>query len=73
MFYTKVNHKKRMWNERFEMLENPVKMKLFYPSDESIPKPCEPLIEVYKKMKDEEDRRRQAIEECIRSINVKKI
>lgn len=61
-----------MWNERFEMLENPIKMKMFYASEESVPKPCLPLIKIYKKMTEEEDLRRRKIEECIKSINVKK-
>lgn len=43
-----------MWNERLEMLEDPKKMKLFYTSDEVVPKPCQPLIDVYKKMKEAE-------------------
>lgn len=43
-----------MWNERFEMLENPIKMKLYYSSEETTPKPCQPLIDVYKKMKEAE-------------------
>jgi len=43
-----------MWNERFEMLENPVKMKLYYSSNETMPKPCQPLIDVYKKMQEAE-------------------
>lgn len=61
-----------MWNERLEMLENPVKMKMYYPSDESVPKPCQPLIDIYKKMSEEEDLRRRKIEECIKSVNVEK-
>lgn len=61
-----------MWNERYEMLENPVKMKLFYPSKQSVPKPCQPLIDVYKKMHDAENDRAKKIEECIRSIDSKK-
>lgn len=61
-----------MWNERFEMLENPVKMKLFYPSEESVPKISQSLIDVYKKMNHEEDLRRKQVEDCIRLINVKK-
>lgn len=62
-----------MWNERLDMLENPIKMKLFYPSEKSVPKICQPLIDAYKKMNDEEDLRRKQIEECIRSFNVKKL
>lgn len=61
-----------MWNERFEMLENPVKMKLYYPSEESVPKPCQPLIDVYKKMQQAEAIRLQRVEECIRSIKAEK-
>jgi hypothetical protein len=67
-----VDHKKRMWNERLEMLENPVKMKLYYPSKELVPKISKQLIDIYKKMKHEEDQRLKQIENCIRSINVKK-
>lgn len=67
-----VEHKTRMWNERFEMLENPVRMKLYYPHKESVPKPCQPLIDAYKKMRDEETLRRKQIEECKNAINVKK-
>lgn len=62
-----------MWNERLEMLENPIKMKLYYLSEESMPKTCQPLIDAYKKMCDEEALRRKKIEECINTINVKKL
>lgn len=58
-----------MWNERVEMLDNPVRMKLYYPSDESVPKRCQPLVDVYKKMKNAEELRRLKVEECIRAID----
>ncbi|XP_050435001.1 uncharacterized protein LOC126842156 [Adelges cooleyi] len=51
------DHKKRMWNERLEQLKNPVRMKLYYPSEESVPKPHRPLVEVYTKMKEAELRK----------------
>lgn len=54
------------------MLENPVKMKLYYSSEESVPKPCLPLVDIYKKMMEEEDHRRRRIEECAKLINAKK-
>jgi len=53
-----------MWNERFEMLENPIKMKLYYSSDEIAPKPCQPLIDVYKKMQEAESPKCIIIKEC---------
>lgn len=61
-----------MWNERFEMLENPVRMKLYYPNKKSVPKPCQPLIDAYKKMHNEEILRRKKIQDCINAINFKK-
>lgn len=61
-----------MWNERFEMLENPTRMKLFYPSEESVPKPSQSIIDVYKKMQEADDIRRQRIEEFIRSIDAER-
>lgn len=63
-----------MWNERFEMLENPVSTKMYYPSDEAVPKrACQQLIDVYKKMHEVENRKTAAknkkIEECLREID----
>lgn len=55
-----------MWNERIEMTENPVRMKLYYPSDESVPVPNQPLIDIFHKMKKAEDDRLQRIADCIR-------
>jgi len=53
------------------MLENPVKMKLYYTSEEAVPKPSQPLIDVYKKMQEADALRLKRIEECIRSINAR--
>lgn len=67
-----------MWNERIEMLEDPVRMKMYYSSNEAVPKrACQPLIDVYKKMCAVEDHKAAAknkkIEECLQEIdNIKK-
>lgn len=60
-----------MWNERFEMLEKPIKMKLYYSSDEVMPKPCQPLIDVYKQMLKAESDKCKIIQECIREVKIK--
>ncbi|CAH1714519.1 uncharacterized protein LOC114129173 [Aphis gossypii] len=63
-----VDHKKRMWNERLEMLEKPIKMKLYYSSDEVMPKPCQPLIDVYKQMLEAESGKCKIVQECICAV-----
>jgi len=60
-----------MWNERFEMLEKPIKMKLYYSSDEMEPKPCQPLIDVYKKMQEAESVKCKIVKECICAVDTK--
>lgn len=72
MINIQVDHKKRMWNERYEMLENPVRMKLFYPSEQSVPKPYQPFLDVYEKMKKEQEFRAKCIEECMQCVGYKK-
>lgn len=59
-----------MWNVRYEMAENPVKMKLYYPTEGSEPKPCQPYIDAYKQIQEAEERRAQQIAECIRKIDM---
>jgi len=58
-----------MWNERVEMLENPVKMKLYYSSDKFAPKPCQPLIDVYKKMQEAESHNCTIVKECTCAVD----
>lgn len=67
-----VEYTKRMWNERVEMLENPVRLKLYYPSNESVPRINQPLLDVYKKMSAEEERMRKRIEECTRLVEAER-
>ncbi|VVC25313.1 Hypothetical protein CINCED_3A012137 [Cinara cedri] len=65
-----VDHKKRMWNERTEMLEKPVKMKLYYPSKKlSEPEVFLPLLDIYKRMDKAEAERLKRIEDCMRAAN----
>lgn len=59
-----------MWNVRYEMAENPIKMKLFYSSKEFEPKPCQPFIDAYKQIQEAEKRRAQQIAECIRKMDM---
>jgi len=43
-------------------------MKLYYSSDETVPKPCQPLIDVYKKMQEAESNN---CEKCRRETDSK--
>lgn len=46
------------------MQENPVRIKLYYLDEKSVPKPCQSLIDVNKKMENEEDARHIKMQKC---------
>jgi len=57
-----------MWNERVEMLEKPAKMKMYYTSEEAMPKPSQPLADVYEKMRKAEQLKCEKIMAYVRSL-----